>query len=499
LDIARLSKGAPATRISPAAFAQESKALTQLGQAMAEVGEKIYKLQAQSELSKANTTAIQGRKEIELTKDIEPQGWLERRDKELLDLKQNVLKTIRNPLARQQFELEYDRDVIDTNFRLKTIYTRLNIGDTLNSFYQERNSAEEEIYSATSEQERQLKIDKIGSRYSELGITGVMTQERAGNEFVAWRKGLDEGKLEYDLRTNLPYALAELEKGSQGVYKDIPRDKRVAAIVKGEALLKKEVENIEIVSLQQQLNNQTAFDEKLKTGFLLPNALKELEDGVSAGLFNEKWAKARKKAILYTGGINEEKMDEFEAKMILKTNDITARYKVKEKRKRKEKDAKEYLKGIQNLEIQINEGKANGLITQATYNELMTKLNNATTAEATSKIITGRPFTYDVADADKYFKRALNVEDEYQAVREFFFKLNENEDATKEERIKFATDIAENIRMDNRNAILESNDVDLESKEKKTPTFTTEAEAEKANLPVGTEVIIAGKKYRVKP
>ena len=292
LDVARLTKQAPAVMVDPSALAGEARAITQLGQTMAEVGERINRIQAQSELSKANTKAIEGRKTIESTEDIETQGWLERRDKELKDLRQNVLKDIRNPLARQQFELEFDRDVIDTQFRLKTIYTRLNLVDVLNSFHQEKDKAEEEIHSATSEQERQLKIDKIGDRYAEMGKTGAMTVPGALKEFKTWEKGLLEGQVKYDIANNPAFATAELQKGSQGSYKDLPRDKRLDFIKQADTRIEKlKNQEEERVAIAQNQREAEHIEMKIAETLTEEIVLADLE----AGLISPKFAEAELK------------------------------------------------------------------------------------------------------------------------------------------------------------------------------------------------------------
>jgi len=195
-------------------------------------------------------------------------------------------------------------------------------------------------------------------------------------------------------------------------------------------------------------------------------------------------------------GINENMMNEFEAKMIIKADDLTAQY--KEKKKRTRNDAKSYLEGINNLKTEINNGKAKGYVTPSMYKTLMDKINNTNLAEATGKITKqGHFWAYDSKEAYKDFEKVLPIEDTYMAVREFFDETNDKK-LTKEEGKKVASDIADRIRVNNRNEVLADNDLALDKKSE-VPSFATEAEAEKANLPVGSIVIIGGKKFKVKP
>lgn len=209
-------------KADPAAASLEARTAAQFFGAAQQVTENIYKLQAQNELSQANTKASQGRKTIETqTDDIEPTGWLERRNSDLKNLKQTISKDLKNPLARQQFNLEYDRDAIDTEFRLKKQYTGLTVGQTLNSFYTERDGIETDIYKATSDAERQLLINKIGNRYTELGRLGAMTPASAVGDFRKWQDDLIKGKVKNDIATN---PVAAKENLLAGNYKNLSAD-----------------------------------------------------------------------------------------------------------------------------------------------------------------------------------------------------------------------------------------------------------------------------------
>jgi len=221
---------APAVTVSPSAFGIESQAMGQFGEAIAKVGETLYKLQAESEFYKASTASAQGRKTIEATEDNNPQGWLERRDEELLKLKETVLKDMKNPQAKRQFQLEYDRDLIDTQFRLKSRYTGITSMDALNSFYTNRAEIENTIYNATSETEKEKEINRVKNQYKGLVLSGLMEGKPAANEFKVWKNGLVEGKVKSDIAKNPAIVSRELQKGELGAYKGLSQEKRLDLI-----------------------------------------------------------------------------------------------------------------------------------------------------------------------------------------------------------------------------------------------------------------------------
>jgi len=323
-------------------------------------------------------------------------------------------------------------------------------------------------------------------------------------EFVEFELGKDgvPGKFEKDLvkaqanyliTTNPEEFLDIINNDKEGMFDLLDDAEKIELASSAKDILKKMVEGKTIDSLRGKLTAQGDFENKLGD-MSLGEALKELDNGLEFGIFSDNWAEAKKKAILSVAGVTRDKMDKFEHSMIMKIADITAGYKSKEKKNRKAEDAKSYLNGVNNISIEINNGLKDGLMTKSTANTLFKQIYDMTTAQATEKVIANKWFTYDVSDADKYFKKVLNPEDRYSAVRDFYYKETENPDAKKEERTKWATDIADKIKTGRRNDVLEQGDIT--AVKGKTPTFGSEADVEAANLPDGTEVIVDGIHYK---
>ena len=259
LRTVKLTTQAPAVKVNPSAFGIESQAIQGVGEVIAKIGENIYELQAQSELSKANTEWTRSRKNIEATNDDNPVGWIGRRDEEALKEKERILKNIKNPLAKREFQLQADRDYIDTQARLKNRYASLTVIDSIDSADKERAEVTDTIYNATSETEINKEIAKVKSRYDGLVLTKAMTDTQAAKEFSAWKKDLIVGKPRHDLKIMPEYVATELRKGKLGAYPDVPKDERFKIIAeadtKAEKLKAEEEERIVIA------RNQTEADQ----------------------------------------------------------------------------------------------------------------------------------------------------------------------------------------------------------------------------------------------
>lgn len=255
--VANYTDEAPSVKINPEALTQSSKALGQLGESVSDVSQKLYVLQAQGELSRANTEVYKGRMTIESSEDTNPQGWIERRDKELSDLRENVYKSMTNPLARNQFESEFDRDVLETQFKLKKQHTTLTIGDTLQKFYDERQAVEGAIFSGVTPQNEQKEIAKIGARYAEFGRTGAMTPQTALKEYRDWKAGIPKSRFNYDkgrdMATSLEdsYVYNQLKLGDEGIYSGMSKEEQGKSI---EELQVKINRNKKMFEFQQGIN-----------------------------------------------------------------------------------------------------------------------------------------------------------------------------------------------------------------------------------------------------
>lgn len=211
LRTARLTRQPSAVRVSPEAYGIEARAVAGMGKVIAAVGEKMDAIQAKSQLARANTEAYNafGQIEQEANQDTNSQGFRERYNKRLTELKQQISKTITNPRAKNQFSLEYDRDVIDAQFRLSKRYNTLVIDEAHANFVLEKDALSDKYYRATTPTEKQLVIDRTAERYNDMFKMGVMTKTQAAKEFKKWKEDLVKEQIGYDISID---ALSAKEK-----------------------------------------------------------------------------------------------------------------------------------------------------------------------------------------------------------------------------------------------------------------------------------------------
>jgi len=378
------------------------------------------------------------------------------------------LKSISNAEIKEKASVEFDSSnsiagiKIGAYAKAKQVkYHKFTVGKTIESKLQLRGRSE------LGGVEAEIIEEEVKTLLDASVATGTLDYEEADEMLQKFRKTA----VTLDISTEVVTEIAdsqvyeELKKGDKGAYKMLTDMQRNAAmkdlktkISDNKSTLKKTVENDEIVSLQNQLNNQNGFSERISSGEMpLEEAMRELDAGVFAGNFSKDWAEAKKKEILTSKGINPTMVDAFEHSMIMKVADLTGVYESKPPKSRNKKDARDYLSGMNRVEIAISNGVAEGKMTKETADGLRAQLNDATTAEATSKAIGGMSWGFQVNDANDAFKRALNVEDRYKAVRMYFNQTN-GKDLSDDNKVKIASDIADKLKSETRSQVLDDGD-----------------------------------------
>lgn len=215
----------------------------------------------------------------------------------------------------------------------------------------------------------------------------------------------------------------QLLEGSKDMISQTSKDEITSSL---STIAKKNLEENQIATIRSQFNAQKDLDSKLPD-MNLPDALRELENGAYSGKYDKKWAESKKRVLLSNVGIDQDRIDEFESDIILKIADITGRYQFQGKGRGKQnwKQAQDYLRGLRNIEVEINDGLAQGLIDNTSAKTQLKKLYDSTTAQATQRAIQGRRFHYDIDDANKDFEKVLLPEDRFRAVRQFFYDTDE--------------------------------------------------------------------------
>jgi len=419
----------------------------------------------------------------------------------LEELKARVMDPITNQAVAGKAGMEFDMDnglnmvKINADFKQKQLeLNEVNVHDTLSGLVKKRINASTDGEKAKVQMEIDdllalniasgvLDPDKARVLLMDATKTGIMyeiySDPSTTEESSEILDKLEDPKGEYAKRLDPDDRLSLINKSKQ-------------RIEDNKATIKKAVENTEVYSLDTMLTNQQSFDKEINN-MDVGSAIAELDRGMDAGEYDAGWAKSRKKAILSRAGIDEAARNEFEANILMKINGIETAFsvtKVGGKKRDKVKDAKDYLKGINEIEIEINNALASGHTTEATAQSLRKKIYTNKTAEATKKVSGAFSWGYTESDAyNNIFKKQLSTADAYLAVRQYFNETD-GEKIGKKEGAALAAKITDNIKMGNRNAIFENNDLLVEERILK---FETEQEAIDANLAPGTPIMIGNR------
>lgn len=278
LAVVRPTARAPVPKVSVGAAGITGRALAQVGTVMARVGEKLYQVRVDQEFSQASLGADRDLRqtEYEASQDPNIQDWDARYGKKLQDVRAKWLKTIKTPLARTKFQNVFDRDSLDSQYRIKNLGNKLLVDQSLATLEEEKAQFAQGYYQATTPQEKQKLVDKMASRFGFRADTGVMTKQKAAADFKGWKDMLITGQAEYDIQISPSLVVEKLDNGLYGLKttnpkewarlrekasKKIERDIKIAETLRDEKWLKKGGEmiaDLETVSVEDIIRAITA-------------------------------------------------------------------------------------------------------------------------------------------------------------------------------------------------------------------------------------------------
>ena len=403
----------------PAQAAQTSMgaAMQKMSETIAVVAEKIRKVQISNDVSNAEIARISDYASYE--EDFNKGGDLKGLDSNLVKTREKVSKIIRDPQAKAAYLQEYELTALKFKHGLNTKQVQREVKESDILGRRDLNLRANELAALTNSDEREIKKQEMFDIVKARVDFGVWLDAQA-NEIY---KEAIRNSVNTAMAVNSEFTLNELEKGESGIYKEIPETERKLLIAKNKEVLKKLMDEAEIFSLQQQLDFQKDFDDKVLT-MNIGEALTYLESGADSGRCNDKWADASKRSILSTAGIDKDQADAYKNGIVMRIDALQNGYKILEKDEKKQlKHIRAYLKEVQSISTAIEDGKAKGLLVDV--NELKKSLYAKSTAEATQAAIQGgRPWHTNIADAEKAYLPVMGAADRYAALRDYFFKTD---------------------------------------------------------------------------
>lgn len=232
-----------------------------------------------------------------------------------------------------------------------------------------------------------------------------------------------------------PYDL--LEKLKAGSYDDLILADDLGDIKEDtkKYIARSEKEN-KVTLKQLQYKNKKEFNGNVEKT-TIAEQLNTLELGVTTGAWDKKWAVSKKWALLSEKGIDANTQDEYYSDIVIGIGDVQSQYKKEKKEWAKKKNAQEYLRNINDVEIEINNGRGKGLLSRADANRLLKSLYSSKALDGTEEAFKGGSwFSWGYDDANNYFKENLKEFEREKALRDYFNKVDGKDlDAEKKKEI----------------------------------------------------------------
>lgn len=396
-------------------------AMEQIGNVFNELSEKILRIDIANAESKGNILRTQAYAAYQdkVNKDPDIKHSMDDFDSVMSDTKEQYLELFDDPRAKTQAGLNFDLDSALFGVKLKAGQAKRLVAEADLLGQRDLLLRGNELAILTDEADREAKKTEMLNLAKEKENSGVWTPGLAD---INYKKAINDS-VNTAMAVNPEFTLKELEKGSSGAYKEIPEAERKILAAKNKDVLKKLMDESEVFSLQQQLDFQKGFDEKIPN-MNIGNALTELESGAESGRYNAKWADAKKRSLLTTVGISKDKADDYENDIIMRISALQDGYDILEKGQKKQlKHLRPYLKEVQSIATAIEDGKAKGLLVDV--DKLKTSLYDKSTAKATQASVQGgRPWHTNIADAEKAYLPVMGAADRYAALRDYFFQTD---------------------------------------------------------------------------
>ena len=296
LNVERLPTEARAPMIDAASFTQEARAMSQFGATLGEVTQLFIKAKADQEFAQAKIAGAGALEQIkaEASQDNDFQNFEPKYAERLKETQENILKTIRSPQAKQAFQQDFElKSTYDFYDIMKDGRTRF-IAYDKDLMKQEIFDTRKRIFTATTDIEKQNARNELASIFHRRMLNGILNKPEAINLFRIEKESLDEGQAEFDMLGNPSYVLSELQKGEQGIYKNIAQDKRIDLIKSTESRVEK-IKNQQEEAIAIAMNQKEAELIDLKIAGTLSE--QQVRDERQAGTINAKFADSMIKSL----------------------------------------------------------------------------------------------------------------------------------------------------------------------------------------------------------
>jgi hypothetical protein len=451
LPVSNISKAklttAPVSRqLSPDAASAASRGKQKIGQALSQAGDQWARAVDYSQTLTAENNTNQAISDvINRAREDSDYNNYEAYEKELDKIGQSAGEGISRTEAKANFLARSNANVLSAKNKVGGMFRAKTIDHTLVEIDRSHDIHRGEYINAKSPMVREDQKRAFANKVSAARDSSFITEQQQAelmNDLAHW----DVERALVDADINAENTLKGINNGEY----EIPDGKKKQLIKDIKSIKEVKLTELEIVDTQSKIDAQLSFVEN-EAEMSISQKLESLEEGVFSGKFSDKWAESKRKAILSEAGVDPKAQNSYFNEVIMQLSDATANY----DRTQDSNTARDYLKTIAEVQVKINEGRANGMLDAKDENVLNNRINTITTSKAT---LTSMEYPEgDIKYATEYLQRGLPARDVPMALRQFLYRTD-GKDLTKEEvqkelstvvdttHEKARTDIVENVQ-----------------------------------------------------
>lgn len=288
---ATLTKSAPGVRGDASNFGSSARAVQEAGKMMYDVGQQLQAAKDTHESTAAGAALSESIYKIqtESYQDSDYYGGGDRARKKLVNALGEHASKINNPAAREKFLLEGQIHVAAAQHRVDYFFRNRQIEAGQQELENYVNKTKELYFSSSTPEEQALVMDSIKSRIDENVAAGIILKPDADKYKSEIEHDIMVAQAMNDIRLNPEMVEAELNKGKQGAYPDLPQKDRELLLTRAAAYKRRASAEMDLMIKEEQEANEKQAYMEFRQGKLSETKLQELytNNGVTKS-FGEK-------------------------------------------------------------------------------------------------------------------------------------------------------------------------------------------------------------------
>ncbi len=287
---ATLTTQGPGLRVDPKLFTGKTEAVQGIADTLNKVAGKFLDAQVLNEKTRANTDMLRRFKELELqaaqTDDIFDVGQFQDKIKKI---REDVNGTFTTNRARREFQGDFDRSAIMTDFNVRKTLRKRQMQDSAAKLSEDLVVQKEKFVDIENEKFQQIAIAEMKNSIDKQVVAGMLSVSEGVKLKLSTIKSWWSSKVDHDIEINANDVAAQLKLGEKGIYKDVDASTRITKLATAERMTKKQAEEADVAKQEIQTNNEIALTNRFIEGKL---GLEEVQSLFETENISSNYAKA---------------------------------------------------------------------------------------------------------------------------------------------------------------------------------------------------------------